>query len=178
MPNLGSILGAPIAGTRNSTYPALWYGIITTSTPTTVQVSVPALADEPLLAVNTLPNNLTPGDRVIVGLMEGRIDNLLILALMTPTVPHHTHTPEDITAPQWRTVPGTTTLRYQVTGGWVNLHGTLPTTGVRVPVTPARASVLTGHTTTGPGTVTLTTDGTLTHTAAAPVTLNGSAPLT
>lgn len=194
MPNLGHLLNAPIAGTRNSTYPALWYGVITSASPTSVQVSVPALADEPLPAVNTLPNQLSPGQRVIIGLMEGKIDNLLVLALMDPTVPTHTHTAKDITPARW--VPATLTpawsapttgtgyrgLRHRADGDRAWFNGTI--TGGPGPITatdyrPTYATTLTAHKPDGTATaVTLNTDGTLTATATGPLTVNGVAPLT
>lgn len=194
MPSLGHLINAPIAGTRNSTYPALWYGLITAASPTSVQVSVPALADEPLPAVNTLPNRLSPGQRVIIGLMEGKIDNLLVLALMDPTVPAHTHTAEDITAPRWVaatlaapwTVPTTGTgyrgLRHRADGDRAWFHGTItggPGTITTTDYRPTYASALTAHTPEGTTkAIAFNTDGTLTTTTAGPLTINSVAPLT
>lgn len=194
MPSLGHLINAPIAGTRNSTYPALWYGLITAASPTSVQVSVPALADEPLPAVNTLPNRLSPGQRVIIGLMEGKIDNLLVLALMDPTVPTHTHTAEDITPARWVaatltapwSAPATGTgyrgLRHRADGDRAWFNGTItggPGTITTTEYRPTYSTTLTAYTTDStPTAVTLTTDGALITNARGTLTINSVAPLT
>lgn len=91
--------------TGRGSHPSLWLGVIVNITATAVWVRVPTLAQDDLAATNTIAGALAPGDRVVVGLMEGRVDNLVVLAKESPTVAAHIHPETDIQYPGWATAP-------------------------------------------------------------------------
>lgn len=134
MPSLHTHLDTRSRSGRGA-HPSLWLGVIVNVTATTVWVRVPTLAQDDIAATNTIAGELLPGDRVVVGLMEGRVDNLVVLAKETPTVAAHIHAETDVRYPGWAALtltngwtPGPDAgtyqgLRYRVDSRNVQLHG-------------------------------------------------------
>lgn len=176
------------------TYPALWAGVVINATPNNIWVEAPTLTSEPIRAANTIPTNLTPGERVVLGFLEGRAGAVVVLASMTPTVPAHTHTPDNILWPGWATttlspgwepVTGTTHypgIRYRVEGENIRVHGAVtggPGPITALPVTPAHTSPLTAFTDDQKFVAAaLTPQGNITTPATGTLYLNVTAPLT
>lgn len=117
-------------------HPSLWLGIIVNVTPSSVWVRVPQLAQDDIAATNTITSDLAPGDRVVVGLMEGRVDNLVVLAKEKPTVPAHVHAETDVRYPGWAAATLTAT--------WAGVTPTDYFSGLRYR-TDSRSLHISGH---------------------------------
>lgn len=175
------------------TYPALWAGVVINATPNNIWVEAPTLTSEPIRAANTIPTNLTPGERVVLGFLEGRAGSVVILASMTPTVPAHTHTPENIIWPGWAVAtlatgwkPGTGAhypgLRYRVEGENLRINGAVTGTGATITTLPAKPTYTCPLTATTADAnivpLTLTTTGTLIAPTSGDLYINALTPLT
>ena len=89
MPSLHTHLDTRSRSGRGA-HPSLWLGTIVNITASAVWVRVPQLAQDDIQANSVIAGHLAPGDRVVVGLMEGRVDNIVVLAKQDPTIaPHH-----------------------------------------------------------------------------------------
>lgn len=145
--------------TGRGSHPSLWLGVIVNITPSSVWVRVPQLAQDDIEATNVIAGDLAPGDRVVVGLMEGRVDNLVVLAKESPTVAAHVHLERDVQYPgwtvanliaPWQPVTGTDYfpgLRYRVDSRNIYVNGCItggtgPSGVAWLPVTLAYASPL------------------------------------
>lgn len=192
MPSLNNIINPPDRTGRGS-HPSIWRGLVVNITAHAVWVRVPTLASDDLTAVNTVPGDLAPGDRVIIGAVEGRVDNLVVIAKENPEVPTHTHLDSQIQYPGWAvaalTAPWTAGaaphypgLRYRIDARFLHLHGTIVGTGAgtvaTLPITPAYPSrVLAMNTSNAVVALDLAATGVLTATAGGTIRVNGSAPL-
>lgn len=154
MPSLHTFL-TPKNSTGRGAHPSLWRGTVAHATPTSVHVNIAGFP-EALLATTTLPQDLIPGERVIIGAVEGRIDHLVVLAAESPTIAAHTHPDTDVAYPGWEaltltpawagaTAPGAYAgLRYRTDARNVHIHGTITPTADEAPAgtittLPARA---------------------------------------
>lgn len=192
MPNLHHLVTQP-SRTGRGTNPSVWRGVVVNLTPNAVWVRAPTLADDDLTATNTIPGDLTPGDRVIIAAVEGRVDNLVVLAKENPSIPAHTHPEGNITYPGWADAtlqtpwtPGTGTyyngLRYRVDSRFIHVNGTItggtgPSTITELPVTLTHSSPLYALGSTGPVEVTINQTGLIYTEAGGTLRVNGSAPL-
>lgn len=181
--------------TGRGAHPSVWRGHVVNITGQAVWVRVPTLAQDDLTATNTVPGDLAPGDRVIIAAVEGRVENLVVIAKENPSVPTHLHTDTDIQYPGWGPLtlaagwtagaeagfhPG---LRYRVDARFVHIHGhvvgTAAGTITTLPVAPTYASRLVAVTDTQePRAVILSATGALTAAVTGTLHLNVSAPLT
>lgn len=182
--------------TGRGAHPSLWLGVIVNITAASVWVRVPQLAQDDIQATNTIAGDLAPGDRVVVGLMEGRVDNIVVLAKEDPSIAAHVHLETDIRYPGWTTAPllapwtavtGTDYfpgLRYRVDSRHIYVNGCItggtgPSGVAWLPVTLAYASTLNALNSSGQA-VQLTIDksGNIYTYQADSLRINGSAPLT
>lgn len=193
MPSLHTMIN-PKPSSGRGARPSIWRGRVKVYSPGAVWVNVNGLADEDLRATNTLPQDLVAGDRVILAMIQGRVDSLVILAKEVPTVPTHVHPDEDVAYPGWGALtlasgftPGTdaTTfsgLRYRVDSRFIHLHGHItggPGLITTLPALPAYTSQLVGFTEGGSAVpLILGQDGGLTTTSVGGVYITASAPLT
>lgn len=122
--------------TGRGSHPSLWLGVIVNITATSVWVRVPQLAQDDIEATNVIAGELTPGDRVVVGLMEGRVDNLVVLAKEQPTVAAHVHLETDLRYPGWASLA--------LFNGWAPTGSAVYFSGLRYR-TDSRFLYLNGH---------------------------------
>lgn len=134
MPGLHEQLNPPRRSGRGL-HPSVWRGVIVNVTESSIWVRIPTLSQDDIPATNTIPGDVRTGDRVVVAAVEGRIENLVILAKETPTLPEHKHADSDIAYPGWDVLPlsngwgptGSTVyfsgLRYRTDSRFVHLNG-------------------------------------------------------
>lgn len=194
MPSLHSLVNPPSHSGRNQ-YPAIVRGTVTgVSSAREVWVTVPTLGQDSLQAANTVPGDLAPGDAVILGLSEGRLDNIVVLTKEAPTIPAHTHPDGDVAYPGWAAAslasgftagaetgafPG---LRYRTDSRFLHVHGHIgggPGLITALPVNPVYTSRFLGVLSDGsPAPLVLGTDGSLTTESVGTIHVTASAPLT
>lgn len=192
MPSLHTMVN-PRSTTGRGARPSIWRGRVASVSASTVWVHVHGLSDDDLRATNTLPQDLVAGDRVIIAMIQGRVDALVILAKEVPTVPEHVHPDTDVAYPGWASAvlasgftggPDATTfqgLRYRTDARFLHLHGHV--TGgagliTTLPVAPPYTSQLVAFTEGGSAVpLVLGTDGALTTTAVGGLYITASAPL-
>lgn len=195
MPSLNNIINPPDRTGRGS-YPSIWRGLVVNITAHAVWVRVPTLASDDLTAVNTVPGDIAPGDRVIIGAVEGRVDNLVVIAKENPEVPAHTHLDTQIQYPGWTDatltapwVAGSTAsyypgLRYRTDSRFLYLHGTIAggttaSTVADLPVDLAYASpILALNSSNALVSMTINPSGLLYANAGGTLRVNATAPLT
>lgn len=194
MPSLHNLVNPPDRTGRGS-HPSIWRGVVVNITANSVWVRVPTLAQDDLTATNTVPGDIAPGDRVIIAAVEGRVENLVIVAKENPTVPNHVHLDTHIQYTGWGPLtlaanwtagaeagfyPG---LRYRTDSRFLYIHGhvtgTVAGTITTLPVAPIFSSRLVAVTNTGARQpLLLTTTGALSSTVTGTLHLDVLAPLT
>lgn len=194
MPSLHTHLDTRSRSGRGA-HPSLWLGTIVNITASAVWVRVPQLAQDDIQANSVIAGDLAPGDRVVVGLMEGRVDNIVVLAKQDPTIAPHVHLEADVRYPGWGTLelvngwtpgPDASTyqgLRYRVDSRHVHLHGQIAAgaTGLvaTLPVTPAYDSFVPAMNVSGTWRrLRVARSGAITAAIAETVYVNTSVPLT
>lgn len=192
MPSLHNVVN-PHTRTGRGAYPSIWRGHVVNVTANDVWVRIPTLAADDLTAVNTIPGDLTPGERVVIAAVEGRVDNLVILAKEQPGVTPHLHLHTDIQYPGW--APATLQppwaagagtgrylgLRYRVDSRHLHLNGTItggPGDITTLPHTPTYTHTFLAATNTGTtATITVTQGGTVTTGGTGTLHITGITPL-
>jgi hypothetical protein len=195
VPSLHQFVNPPSKSGRGQ-FPSIMRGAITNvSTASQVWVAIPSLGGDPLQAVNTVPGDLQIGDAVILGVADGRADNIVVLSKEQPTVPAHKHPETDIAHTGWQdlallngwaagpdagTYPG---LRYRTDARFLHLHGQITgaTTGevAALPITLAHDSFIPAMNPSGTWRrLRITRAGKITAAIAETMYVNASAPLT
>lgn len=182
--------------TGRGAHPSLWQGIIVNVTASAVWVRVPQLAQDDIAATNTIAGVLAPGDRVVVGLMEGRVDNLVVLAKEKPTVAAHVHAETDVQYPGWASAALTSPwagvvttdyfsgLRYRTDSRFLHINGHVSggaagSVVATLPVTIAyQQSVLVPNDTGGPVQLIVRKTGDVVASAVGPLLITAVVPRT